>query len=421
MLKFATGLLLFSGTLYVLDRATDDMRHSGSRTRVERHAERVAERVGSRINHARDRHESPGDSVVEGRFDVAPGKRLDLDLKSGGAIQISGWNQEIVAAKAFLRGDDCDVMRVGLQQTPAGIEVRSRRAEERRHVDCDVRVEVRVPNRFDVTLGTMGGDVKIDDVHGEIRGKTMGGGLDLTRLKGRLNLTTMGGEVSLTKSDVDGEVKTMGGEMRLEDVVGDVMGSTMGGNVSYTRVARRAGSASARELVKISTMGGNIEVDEAPAGADVSTMGGSIRVRNAGGLVKAKTMGGSIEIGAASASVQATTMAGDINVSLVGHSKAADRDVRLDSKHGDITLTVPEDFSANVDIKLAFTRGNEGEYEIVSDFPLQRRETSQWDRSHGGDARRFVYGSGAIGAGRNTIRLETTNGNIYLKKAGRDR
>jgi len=430
LLKFSTGLLLFSGALYAIDKATEGMRHSHrDESRFERRAEAVAERIAERAaaraaSRARVHVEVPddadADSVIEREFVAKPGERLDIDLKAGGAIRITGWDEQKVAATAFLQGDECDEYRVSLLDSETGVTIRSRARESRHGSECEARYEVRVPNRFDVSAETMGGDVKIADVKGDIRGKTMGGSLDLTGLKGQVHMTTMGGEVSLTKSDVDGEVKTMGGEVRLEDVVGDVKGSTMGGNVYYTRVTRRPGSASGRELVRISTMGGDINVDEAPGGADVNTMGGSIRVGRADGFVKAKTMGGSIEIDAVDGGVTATTMAGDITVTVVGDGRTGNRDVRLQSHSGDVTLTLPENFSANVDVTVAYTRGKDGEYEIVSDFPLQTRETAEWDRSHG-EPRRYLYGTAAIGGGRHTVRLETVNGNVYLKKADRDR
>ncbi len=108
-------------------------------------------------------------------------------------------------------------------------------------------------------------------------------------------------------------------------MVGDVRGSSMGGNVRYKNVRSRGGRSVAErtgggidevdpDTVQISTMGGEIEVEEAPEGADLHTMGGDIEVHGARRFVRAKTMGGNIEIESIDGWVQATTMGGNIDV-----------------------------------------------------------------------------------------------------------
>ena len=89
----------------------------------------------------------------------------------------------------------------------------------------------------------------------------------------------MGGDITVAESTMDGSLKTMGGVVRIQNVVGDVKGSSMGGNVSYKNVRRRDGQTASPEhlgkgkgdinpdTVQISTMGGDIEVKDAPEGA----------------------------------------------------------------------------------------------------------------------------------------------------------
>jgi DUF4097 and DUF4098 domain-containing protein YvlB len=261
----------------------------------------------------------------------------------------------------------------------------------------------------------MGGDIRVDNVEGDIRGKTMGGALDLSNLKGDLSLTTMGGDVTLVKSEVEGSVKTMGGKVLLEDVVGGVNGESMGGDVVYRRVSNKKGESTGNE-VKIKTMGGDINVDEAPDGADVHTMGGKIRVASAAKYVKALTMGGDIEIEEIDGLVNATTMGGDIEVTMIGDPKRGDRSVLLKSYGGDITLTVPAGLSMNLDVELAYTRGHEDEYEIMTDFPMTLKESAEWIRGKG-DARKIISGTGVVSGGKHKIRIETINGNVRLIKA----
>jgi DUF4097 and DUF4098 domain-containing protein YvlB len=208
----------------------------------------------------------------------------------------------------------------------------------------------------------------------------------------------------------------------------------MGGQMIRRNVTNRRGD-STKDEVHISTMGGNIEVDDAPSGADVQTMGGNISIRSASKFVKAKTMGGSIEIGQANGTVnvttmggdiqidsvdgtvQATTMAGDINVTLVGDPEKRDRAAKLKSMSGDVALTVPSSLSMGVDITLAYTRESSRDYKIISDFPIQLDSTKEWDHSQG-SPRKYIYGTGTIAGGKNKLKIETVNGDVYLKKGG---
>ncbi|HEX7049953.1 MAG TPA: hypothetical protein VF188_07035 [Longimicrobiales bacterium] len=361
------------------------------------------------------------DDEVRREFDVRSGNRLELDLRSGGTITVAGWDREVVAVDAYRSGADCADVRIDFAQDAAGVRVESYTERRSRDTHCDLRLDIRVPRRFDIEFETMGGDVALSGVEGDLRGSTMGGALELTRLRGALDLTTMGGNITLTDSEVDGKVHTMGGEVRIEDVVGDVKGTSMGGNVRYSRVTGRPGPAgtaakSNGDEVRIHTMGGQIHVDAAPAGADVETMGGDISIRSASDHVKARTMGGRIEIGAVDGWIEATTMGGDVTARMTGDPAVGDRHVSLTSMGGDVTLIVPAGLSMQVDITLAYTRDSDRDYRIISDFPLGQEETEEWEYEHG-TPRKYIYGTGNIAGGRHRIRIETVNGNVYLRRA----
>ena len=66
----------------------------------------------------------------------------------------------------------------------------------------------------------------------------------------------------------------MGGKVSIENVVGNVDGSSMGGNVTIKNLKRRDGTSIGKET-HISTMGGAIELNNAPFGADVQKRKGN--------------------------------------------------------------------------------------------------------------------------------------------------
>jgi hypothetical protein len=348
---------------------------------------------------------------------VASGKTLQVDLNTGGDITIAGWDKEAVSVDVYFRGHDDEKCKVDVDETSSGVSVSSRYTGRGRNHSTSLRFEISVPKKFNLDLDSKGGDFNISGVEGELEGITMGGAMEFTALKGKINFHTMGGKITLTKSEVDGEVKTNGGKVFLEDVVGNVNGHSMGGAVTYRNVTDRSGSSSG-EVERISSMGGAINVSDAPHGAEVSTMGGDIDVHSAAQFVKAKTMGGDINIDNIDGWVRAETMGGDVHVTMVGNPSEGKRDVTISSKGGDITLTVPPGLSMDVDITLAYTdqhwfgRDNNA---IHSDFDIKEERTSDWDYSEG-SRRKYIYGTGTINGGKHKIRIETINGNVYLKK-----
>jgi hypothetical protein len=352
--------------------------------------------------------------TIEKEFKTSMGKQLSMELKTGGSVDIKGWNKDVVSVKVFLSERDAENCKVEFNETSSGVQIESKYRSERRNNSSRLKFEIMVPERYDVSLETMGGAVSIQNVEGNIEGETMGGELDLHKLKGTLDLTTMGGEITLRNSDVDGRVKTMGGEVLVEDVTGDVKATSMGGEVTHRNVKRRSGEVRGT-AVDITTMGGDINVDDAPLGANVHTMGGNIHIRSAAKFAKAKTMGGNIEIDAVDGSVNATTMGGDVTVRMVGDPSQGERDVEIESMGGDITLTVPPTLSMDFDITLTYTENRRGRYRIISDFEMNQEETDEWDRDDG-TPRKHIYGTGTVAGAKHKIKIKTINGNIYLKK-----
>ena len=337
------------------------------------------------------------------------GEELVIDLETGGAIEIRGWDNDSVSVTAEVEGRDADNVAFEAERSGDRILLRLSFLERRHRRHAGASLSIRVPSRFDIALDSSGGEIRIEGVDGRMSGETKGGELVLRRLHGTVELSTMGGDVTLSESDVDGQVKTMGGNVHLKDVVGEVEAHTKGGNVIYDNVQPGSGSGLSGNQVKITTMGGNIQAPDAPFGAHLETMGGNIHIEQAGEFVNAKTMGGNIFIGEVDGWVKATTMGGDISVTLVGSGG----DVRLSSMGGEISLTVPDDLSMDVDITLAYTRNSRQDYEIESEFPIELRRSGDWDYASG-DPRKHVYGTGTIGGGGTKIKIRTVNGNVRL-------
>jgi DUF4097 and DUF4098 domain-containing protein YvlB len=356
------------------------------------------------------------------RVDVSPGGTIEFDLQSGGSVTVTGWDKSIAEVTYWQSGRGHS-HTVEIERTDRGLLVTAEPEDyEGRSMSLDF--EVSVPHDFNVEFDSMGGGLELSELEGRFTGKTMGGGISISDVKGKVRLTTMGGAVDVRDSELDGYIKTMGGEVLLKNVVGDLEASSMGGDVRYVNVrsqdgeVRTPGGISARGLTKdtvaITTMGGSIVVDEAPAGAAVETMGGDIDVANASSFVKAKTMGGDIDIEMGDGWVKATTMAGDIQVDVYEGLGEGKEGVNLVSMAGDITLEIPRDLPVSLDLTISYTKNSRKDYTIDSDWDLDIERSRDWDYDNG-TPRKRIHGTATVGSGRYPIKIKTINGNIYLK------
>ncbi len=345
---------------------------------------------------------------LEREFKTSSGKELKVSLIHGGSINVDGWDKEAIQVTAKIRGREIDDDDIKFRQHGGGLDI----TVNPRYHSRGVELFIRVPEKYNLDLETMGGDISVSNVQGEIEGKTMGGDLDFKDIKGELQFTTMGGDITMKNSEVDGNAKTMGGDLEFINVHGDIRANTMGGDIMMHNTASFKGKPSELDL---STMGGEIEVDEALLGLKAETMGGDIKIGKAANFLKVKTMGGEISVKEIDGWVEATTMGGDVSIVMTGDADKGDRHVTLSSMGGEIDLTLPSGISANFDIELTYTKSSHRDYRIKSDFPLEIDEDEDWDYDNG-DPRKVIRGTGKTGGGKHDIRIETINGNVTIRK-----
>jgi hypothetical protein len=360
-------------------------------------------------NYMPDTDEKKMDEV----FDVSSGQKLTVTLKIGGDIDVSGWDKEQVSVKVLIKGDDAEEIEVDFDQSSSGIDIYAEYAGDRDNHNANADFTIMVPARFDVEFSTMGGDSKLKNVAGKLEGTTMGGDISLKGLKGNLEMTTMGGDIDLTGSDVDGFVKTMGGDVTVENVTGNVSAKSMGGDITQKNVKRRDGDSIGEE-VNVSTMGGDLVIDEAANGAKLKTMGGDIDANFVAKFFDAKTMGGDINAKAIDGWIKATTMGGKVKVKMVGDPNDGDRSVELTSMGGNITLSVPAELSMELDLDIMYDSRYEDDVEIISDFEFTEKRVEESDDD--GNPEKHIYGTGTINGGKNKIKIKAVNSKIYLKK-----
>ncbi len=376
--------------------------------------------------------------ATEHSVDAAPGEQLDLDLESGAAVDIQGWDEPRVLVRVRLGGRDGAQTRVTVERQAGGVKVRSFFPQKRISYSTSNELEIRVPRRFDLHLSSSGGDLRMKDVEGTFRGSTGGGELVLERLNGEAHLSTGGGGIRVTDCDLAGSVSTGGGPVLLSRVRGGLTGSSGSGPVVYgdkaggedpdeetadlsgleiDRSHTRIRSNEPTGVLHITKAGGDVELDEAPEGAVVHTGGGRVTVGRAAGLVDASTGGGDIELGPVAGSVRAGTGAGDIHVTLAD-AGGERQTVHLTSGSGKMIVELPADFDGAIELETAYTESHGSTTRIDSAWELQREPVTGWD-GHEGTPRRYVRARGVLGSGRGLVRIKTVNGDIELRRASR--
>jgi len=350
---------------------------------------------------------------IEKKIPVSPGEELTVNLKSGGSIAVMGRDADLVMVRAKMKKNNLKDWNFDILKTSSGVEVVSRFLGPKINFFAPI-LEIEVPIKFDLKLKTLGGDIKVEMVEGDLSGRTMGGNLTLLKLKGQVNMKTMGGQITLKDSQVDGKVKSYGGRVIIENVTGDVKGSSLSGNVIYKNL-NPSESGEGEKVVHISTMGGGINVSEAPYGANVHTMNGNIHLLSVKKFVKAKTLNGDILLDSAEGQIKAVTLNGKIRTYVPVVLGPGEQDMEFNAVNGEIYLEVPGGLSMDLEVELVYTRNSVGKYSITSDFELKKTESEEWNCSRG-TPRKSIFGKAVFSGGKNKIKIKAIKGNIIIKK-----
>jgi DUF4097 and DUF4098 domain-containing protein YvlB len=166
----------------------------------------------------------------------------------------------------------------------------------------------------------------------------------------RVSVSSGGGNVTLTDQDGDVDVSTKGGNVSLGMINGNVDVSTAGGNI---HVKSNTGT------LKLSTAGGNVNASGFNGNVDVSTAGGNIHLTGSNGKVEASTAGGNIHFDytGKNMGVDLSTMAGQISLDLPSDF---DADVDLSSMVGKIRCDFNDtNAKGTSNLKTTFNKGGE--------------------------------------------------------------
>ncbi len=225
---------------------------------------------------------------------------------------------------------------------------------------------------------------------------------------GVISIANVSGEIEV--KGYNGATLTVTGirEGRDKDVV-EIDDQSTAGQVSLkVRYPREGGNydASVRFIVEVpagaryvynslSTASGDISIENAAGDFNVKSASGDISVTRVEGTVNASAASGDIKVLGASGVVSANTASGDVEVEL---DRVADQgEFKFTSASGDVTVKVPAQFNAQVEMSTA--SGS-----VKTDFPLKVE-----DREGPGQKAAGTLGSGAL-----KVKLSSASGDVRL-------
>lgn len=367
---------------------------------------------------------------IEREFAVADGGTLTIQSDAG-AIEVNTWDQNTVR----VRIRNTNRFEVDVEQSGDDVDVRAEYEGGGlfgRIGRSNIGFRADVPVNYNVTLDTGGGHIEVAPINGNVDANTSGGHIEIGETTGNVQADTSGGHITIedvngsvladtsggriTIGNVTGEVSadTSGGRIEIGNVGGDMMADTSGGNIT---VGEGSGSVTldtsggtiraawAIGPIRADTSGGNIYLDGSETSVYADTSGGNIEIERSNGRVDADTSGGSIRIRNAVGPIRADTAGGRIEAELASFSGDRDASIELSTAGGDVTLRLPSDHGADIEVELDVSRRARDDYRIYTDFPLSLQEDDDGD----------ITASGEINGGGDRIFIETTNSDINIE------
>jgi hypothetical protein len=151
-----------------------------------------------------------------------------------------------------------------------------------------VDYHILVPEKIDLNISNISGDVIISDISGGIEVNVTSGDLWIKRVKGHLDLETTSGDVEV--SAIEGDVVASGTSSNLEifDVKGDANLSSTSGDISAedvvgsTQINNTSGDVSLKEIqgnIEVSTASGEVMIDQKEGGLRLESSSGDVEVK----------------------------------------------------------------------------------------------------------------------------------------------
>lgn len=232
--------------------------------------------------------------IMEKSFPTSEGKELRVKGQSGDII-VTTWDKPEVYFKILGNEKAKDRFEFEFENDDSfvGLITESKGMFSNWFGGASLRIEIKVPKKFNAKLHTSGGDIKLTEVEGEHQLNTSGGDIECKNFLGSLDASTSGGDIDLYGGNSTITAHTSGGDIML-DYSGKNMGidlSTSGGDISVRL------PSNFNACMDISTSGGDVSCGLTMNNATkISSHKLIADLNNGGEKFYAHTSGGDIDV-----------------------------------------------------------------------------------------------------------------------------
>ncbi len=340
--------------------------------------------------------------VVEEEIDVHYKKQVPIYLQHElGDVSIQGWNQDLIRVKLkkSVSADTEENARAVLKkytlislETPNAIEMRIgspqgtdlltklRTRQQKKNIKVDLEIKAPTSLPFSALLG-IEKKLRLTQWRGKINITGKKNNLELTKIRSTSPMSVNCPDCSFTVSDSDFSGSILVGDQKVE----------------LKKVTATP------EPILIFSQKGEINLEEVMGNFQIRTQSGDVTSKKNHGSFQVQTESGKIKLEDFDGDLDIQSKTGSIKV-LTTQIK---NQVELKNQSGDISLTLPHDFSG--DVNLQSIKG-----EVLTDFSIQK-DKKKMEMLYGPELKGRIFGK--IGSKEKTsILISSESGNIDLKR-----
>ena len=333
-------------------------------------------------------------------------------------------------AQAVIDGYRIEILRtpIGSSVTVVGepLELRQGRSTMtlaprvhlRASVPEGVRLQVATGSGSIETRGALGacdlssgyGDVRVEGAAGRLRAETSSGSIEVLGVRGD-SIELESGYGSIELSDLEAELvraRTASGDVRARNVRGMLELHSGYGALELERIDGRVDARTSSGAVQLSDCNtgpwnllsgyGDVEVRSLRGELDVKTSSGQVLLQDFEGAARIESGYGPVAVSGVLHEIVATTTSGKVRVEALPGSRA-NAAWRLRSGYGTVELELPGDFDCRLDARTGYGS-------IESGFTIAMEAARRASNS--------LFGT--IGSGGRTVALETSSGDVLIRK-----
>lgn len=296
-----------------------------------------------------------GNATIEQDFSESMPTEAEtgIDIShSHGNISVKGWDRDEVKieGKKIVKAKDEETARMYAEQVKVEIKsegdkivvktIRPKPEESWKIRQTTINYELYAPERLNVALESIHGDVLVENFtgkldlgsrHGKLQIAQIGKDASVKHEHGDVNISHVGGNAWVSKRHGDISIESVGGELRLDHQHGNVDLDTIGKGADLTKQHGEVNVANVGGMLKIDhehgrlrlkMIEGDVEIKKQHGEIDIETVNGNVSVHSEHGNLRVIDIGGNVHLTGAHGDAHVENVSGVADISRQ-HSKVS--------------------------------------------------------------------------------------------------